>query len=135
MLTIWEVGLAAKGKLFVVTETKQRSGLYSLFHLPDLNVPFDLASKTKWALLVSAHDASISIYIVAGIFPIHVVTVKVTNDYCWMSPRTWSGHMIVGSLYTLIIVVGPTLTLTMWMSCRVDTLSSLTSSRLLSVNR
>ena len=52
--------LVAMGKLFVDVETKQRSGLYSLFHLPDLNVPFNLASKTKWALLVSAHKISMS---------------------------------------------------------------------------
>lgn len=48
------------GWLFVVTETKQRSGLYSLFHLSDLNVPLDLALNTKWALLILTHDTIIS---------------------------------------------------------------------------
>lgn len=54
------VRLVVMDKLFVVTETKQKSGLYSLFHLPEFNVPFDLTSKTKGALFVSAHDTSVS---------------------------------------------------------------------------
>ncbi|VVC42314.1 Hypothetical protein CINCED_3A020190 [Cinara cedri] len=111
------------GKLFVVNETKQRSGLYSLFHLPDLNVPFDLASKTKWALLVSAHDASISPFmLLLEYFQVTWWLLKSPMTIVgWeMFPRTQSGHIIVGGLYTLIIVVCPTLTLTIWMSCRVN---------------
>jgi len=49
------IRLAVMGMLLVDTETKQRLGLYSPFHLPDLNMPFDLSSKTKWALLASLH--------------------------------------------------------------------------------
>lgn len=103
------------GKLFVVTEIKQKSGLHSLFHLPHLNVPLDLASNTKWALFVSAHDTSISpLVLLLEYFQFTRWLLKspMTIVKWEMTPKTWSDHILDGDLCTFIIVVDQTLTLT-----------------------
>lgn len=86
------IRLADMDRLFIVAETKQRSGLYLLLHLPDLNVPLDLASNIKWALFSSVHATRISqqVLLMAYFqFTWWLMRTSITY-YCWV--RDLLGH-------------------------------------------